>query len=75
MESNVGQLRLSIVVVLEFAKLPDLQLVGLGQQDMASGSFMVQDAWLNTNHTDIRGEWQREIDAHDTALLIVTKTA
>ena len=62
-------------IVLEFAKLPDLHLVGLQVQDMASGSFAVQDAWLSTNHTGVQEEWKRDVDAHDTALLIVTKTS
>lgn len=61
-------------IALEFAKLPDIHLVGLHPPDMASGKFLVQDAWLGANHTEVQGRWGRNISAHDTALLVVTKT-
>ncbi len=62
-------------IMLEFVKLPDLQLVGLHPQDMLGGQFSVHDAWLGVNHTRVQGSWGRDISAHDTALLIVTKIA
>eukprot|EP01047_Picozoa_sp_COSAG01_P049961 COSAG01_NODE_5000_length_4554_cov_8.000449_5_plen_146_part_00 len=62
-------------LVLAFARLPDVHLVGMRARDLAAGSFTVQDVWQGVNHTDVKGSWERNVDAHDTALLIVTKTA
>ena len=63
---------------LDFTKLPDLSLVGLAAADVVAetASFALQDVWLGVNHTDVAGAagWKRAVDAHDTALLIVTKT-
>ena len=64
-------------ISLDLAKLPDLQLVGLSASHVATGSFKVQDAWLEMNHTvaGAAGKFSREVGTHDTALLIVTKVA
>ena len=60
-------------ISVEFAKLPDLHLLGLGAEKMAARSFQVEDVWLDTNHTAMQGvKWGRDVEAHDTALLIVT---
>jgi hypothetical protein len=66
-------------IKLDFSILPDLHLVDLASEDMLAKStrFAVQDVWLGVNHSSVAGEkgWSRLVDAHDTALLIVSKTS